>query len=225
MNSFTEDYINFFKDLHGNNNREWFASNKKRYESSVKKPFVQLVDTLINKMGLEGQLEAKDCILRINRDIRFSRDKTPYNLHMTAFISTGGRKDKSVPGFFIRISAHEIGIMGGCYSPDKEQLQSIRQHIADHLEEFQQLVFNPNFVSRFGELKGEENKRIPSEFVALLEKEPFLSKKQFYYSTLLDVDMLTQENLVPVLMEYYATMKPLNDYFINAISNGMALQH
>lgn len=225
MNSFTKDYIEFFKDLHGNNNRDWFSSNKKRYEKSVKEPFQQFVKSLIERIDPEHQfqLEPKDCILRINRDIRFSKDKTPYNLYMTAFISPGGRKNKSIPGLFIRISAHEIGIMGGCYGPDKDQLRSIRQHISDNLDEFQSLVFAKEFVSKFGELKGEENKRLPQEFITAIQKEPFIAKKQFYYSTLLDSSLITEESLIDTLMDYYNTMKPMNDFLNKAISSNFAM--
>ena len=108
MQYFTEDFINFFKELAANNHKEWFHENKKRYESSVKKPFTVFVGKMIEeiqKVDADLMIEPKDCILRINRDIRFSKDKTPYNLHYTAFISRGGKKDKSIPGFFYSIFA------------------------------------------------------------------------------------------------------------------------
>ena len=105
MKYFTSDFVEFFKDLAKNNQKEWFHENKKRYEASIKNPFTLFLKDLIaeiQKFDSELHIEPKDCILRINRDVRFSKDKTPYNLHYTAFISKGGKKDKSIPGFFLR---------------------------------------------------------------------------------------------------------------------------
>lgn len=117
MKYFTDDFAKFFKDLAKNNHKEWFHENKKRYESSVKYPFTLFLKDLITeiqKFGTALDIEPKDCILRINKDIRFSKDKTPYNLHYTAFISKDGKKDKSIPGLFLRFSPEEIGIMACC---------------------------------------------------------------------------------------------------------------
>jgi uncharacterized protein (TIGR02453 family) len=125
MKYFTSDFVEFFKDLAKNNHKEWFHQNKKRYELSVKNPFTLFLNDLITeikKYDTTLEIEPKDCILRINKDIRFSKDKTPYNLHYTAFISKGGKKDKSIPGLFLRVSPEEIGIMAGCFGVSKEQL-------------------------------------------------------------------------------------------------------
>ena len=101
MQYFTQDYLDFFTELHQNDHKEWFHSQKKRYEISVKAPFERFIGDLIDRTQEHDpalQITAKECILRINRDIRFSKDKTPYNLHRRAFVSQGGRKDKSIPG-------------------------------------------------------------------------------------------------------------------------------
>ena len=166
MQYFTEDFVAFFKDLGKNNHKEWFHENKKRYETSIKKPFETFVGAIITEIQKQDpalQIEPKDCILRINKDIRFSKDKTPYNLHYTAFISNGGRKDKSVPGIFLRFSPEMVGIMGGCFGPTKEQLQKIRTTIYKNPKEFTELIENTDFVQKFGEIRGEVMKRIPKE--------------------------------------------------------------
>lgn len=85
MQYFTQEYIDFFKYLSNNNHKEWFHDNIKRYENNIKKPFLNFVTSLIeevSKIDDEVNLDAKKCISRINRDIRFSKDKTPYNLHL-----------------------------------------------------------------------------------------------------------------------------------------------
>ena len=90
MKYFTKDFAAFFKDLEKNNNREWFHENKKRYEDSVKNPFHNFVEELIG--GLSDifptlTIQPKDAIFRIHRDVRFSKDKTPYKIHASALIS------------------------------------------------------------------------------------------------------------------------------------------
>ncbi len=220
MVNFTDDFVNFFNDLTLNNNKNWFHENKKRYEASIKKPFENFLRDLISeiqKYDTELILEPKDCVARINRDIRFSKDKTPYNLHSTAFISRGGKKDKSFPGIYLRFSAQEVGIMGGCFGPSKEQLNNIRHSISSNLDQFQKLISDKKFVSTFGKVVGEEHKRIPAEFKETYNKEPLIAKKQFYYVATKDVSILTKNTLLPTIMEHWHVARPINEFLTKAM--------
>lgn len=220
MKYFTTDFIEFFKELSANNNKEWFHSQKKRYEGSVKGPFLRFVGDLIAEIQKADSglaIEAKDCILRINRDIRFSKDKTPYNLHVTAFISNGGRKDKSQPGLFIRFSPELTGIMGGCFGPDKNQLAAIRAAIIKQPDNLQSLIHAKAFQEKFGSIKGETMKRIPKEYREAAEKHPLILNKQFYFVAEETPNLITQNNLMDTIMAYYAAMKPVNDFLASVI--------
>ena len=220
MTYFTSDFIEFFKDLATNNHRDWFHENKKRYEKSVKNPFTNFLKDLIieiQKYDKELNIEPKDSILRINRDIRFSKDKSPYNLHYTAFISRGGKKDKSIPGLFLRFSPEEIGIMAGSYGGSKEQLLGIRNTIQSDLKQFKLIYSNKKLIAKFGTIQGEEHKRIPKEFQVSHKKEPLIAKKQFYLVAMRETELLTSDNLITEIMEYWHTAKPLNDFLTNAI--------
>ncbi len=215
MAHFDQDFIDFFKDLSRNNNREWFQENKKRYEKSVKKPFEALISELIGRMQQKDdriQVAPKDCMLRINRDVRFAKDKTPYNLHYTAIISPAGKKDKSIPGLFLRLSAEEVAVMGGCYGPSKEQLQNLRKAIMNDDAGFKKVISNKKFVEKYGKIRGEEHKRLPKEFAAAAEKQPLIAKKQFYYVANLDGQIITKADLADTLMEYWEAARPVNDY-------------
>lgn len=219
---FEQDFIEFFKELKINNHKDWFHENKKRYENSVKKPFEKFVDDLIVEIRSEGQdieLSSRDCILRINRDIRFSKDKTPYNLHYTAFVSPGGRKDKSAPGLFIRFSPKMIGIMGGCFGPDKEQLSRIRKSIATNPKAFRELLEDKSFKHLFGEIKGEEIKRIPKELQHAVIDEPLVAKKQFYFVNELKPDVITSDTLMVQVMNHWKTMRPVNEFLSQALNS------
>jgi uncharacterized protein (TIGR02453 family) len=120
--SLSKEYVSFFKKLSANNNTEWFNANKKKYEQDVKAPFYQLVQEVIDlmkKLDPAIKVEPKDCVFRINRDIRFSNDKNPYKNYMAAVVSAGGRKDTTTPGIYFHVEANTLSIAGGSYAPPK----------------------------------------------------------------------------------------------------------
>jgi len=103
---FTNLYLDFLKSLSANNNAEWFNANKKHYETDVKKPFEAFIEKLsieINKITPEILVSPKNSIFRINKDVRFSTDKTPYKTEMSADISSEGKKGNPCPGLDINI--------------------------------------------------------------------------------------------------------------------------
>ncbi|WP_299610843.1 DUF2461 domain-containing protein [uncultured Aquimarina sp.] len=220
MQYFTQDFVEFFKELEFNNHKEWFHANKKRYEASVKRPFEIFVGKMIQEIQKYDptlQIDAKECILRINRDIRFSEDKSPYNLYYTAFVSKGGRKDKSVPGLFLRLSPIMVGVMGGCFGITKEQLFNLRTTISNNPKYFRKLIEEKEFVERFGEIKGRAIKRIPREWKEAYKIEPLIGNKQFYFVGEEPPSLITNESLIDKLMEYWKIMRPVNEYLTKAI--------
>ena len=221
MSYFTDDFLQFFRELEKNNNKDWFDANRKRYKVSVKDPFYSFVDHmigLVNQHDPEVQIAAKDAVMRINRDIRFSPDKTPYNLHYGAIISAAGRKDKSIPGLFIRFSPEYLGIFGGAHGIDKHQLQRVRSAIAADPKHFQELIDQPEFKTKFGKIQGEQHKRLPSEFKEIFEQQPLIANKEFYYVARLDPKLITDPGLDDILMEYWHAANPIRNYLANAIS-------
>lgn len=221
MAIFTPDFVQFFQELAQNNQRDWFHEHKKRYQQSVKTPFETLVSQLIISIQAydpDLQITARDAILRINRDIRFSADKTPYNTYVTAFISRTGRKDKSIPGFFIRLSPEMLGVMAGAYGPDKQQLEKIRTAILDHPDQWTSIVEAPNFQQHFQSIRGEQHKRVPAPFKERLEDYPILANKQFYALAELPPEKISREDLVDLLMTYWKAARPLNQFLLEAIN-------
>ncbi|WP_420580426.1 DUF2461 domain-containing protein [Reichenbachiella sp.] len=220
MRYFTKSFITFFQDLTNNNQKEWFHANKKRYESEVKKPFETFLSDLIAAIQNEDpslSIAPKDCVLRINRDLRFSKDKTPYNLHYSAVVSHAGRKDKSVPGLFLRFSPEEVGVMGGAYVLDKDQLKAIRSDVMKQPEIIHALINDRAFKSNFGDLLGEESKRMPAEFQEASEDNPLLLKKQFYFMSKRKPALISSDNLLQELMTYWHAARPLNEYLASII--------
>jgi uncharacterized protein (TIGR02453 family) len=220
MAHFTSDFNQFFKDLAKNNNKEWFDANRKRYEKSVKKPFADFVASAITKVGKVDKgvrIEAKDAIFRINRDIRFSKDKTPYKLSTSAIISSAGRKDHSVPGLYFELGPENVRIFGGAYMPDKEQLSRIRAAIVKDPKGFRKVIGSKPFIALFGEVQGEKNKVLPTEFKAAAIKDPYVANKQFYVMAELPAGTVTDVKLLDRLMEHHKALRPFNTWLAAAM--------
>ncbi|MBK8497340.1 MAG: DUF2461 domain-containing protein [Flavobacteriales bacterium] len=218
---FTADFNQFFKDLAKNNNKEWFDTNRKRYETSVKKPFEAFVAEAIARIAKHDKamaaLEPKDTIFRINKDIRFSKDKTPYKLEASAIISPAGRKDHAVPGIYFALGPEAVKFYGGCYQPDKEQLKAIREAIAKEGKGFRKLIEGKAFKTLFGSVQGEANKVLPPEFKAAAAKEPLIANKQFYVGTELPAKLVSDAKLMDVLMDHWLAMCPFNVWLAKAM--------
>ena len=114
FSNFSPDFFEFFIELSMNNQKTWFDLNRKRYEEKVKAPFLEFVTTLIDRMSLIDSdfngIVPKECIFRINKDIRFSKDKTPYKSFCSASIHVGGRKSMFPGGMYIEIGAESCGV-------------------------------------------------------------------------------------------------------------------
>ncbi|KAA9333725.1 DUF2461 domain-containing protein [Adhaeribacter soli] len=220
MPYFTADFFRFFEQLSGNNNQEWFEDNRSLYDEAVKRPFKELVQEMIDRISMidkELRIPVTDAMFRIQKDTRFSRDKTPFNTHMSANISHGGKKSKECPGFFFRISPEKITVGGGTYDLEKDNLTRVRHHIEDEMERFNSIVCEEAFVQKYGCLQGERNKVIPKELRDLYEEQPLIANKQFFYSADIDPNLILEENLPDLLMEYYHAGKPVNDFLREAI--------
>jgi len=216
MAHLTNEFFQFFMELAPNNNKDWFDINRKRYKQHVKDPFDALVGDVIDAMReIEPKIEVepKHCVFRINRDIRFSKDKTPYKMNRSAAISPGGKKDKSIPGLYFEVNCENVNIYGGCFQPDKEQLLRIREEIAFHPEQFNKLIADKDFVNTFGTIQGDKNVRIPKELQKDAESQELIFNKQFYWTAQYDCEVALQDDFVEMLAAHYSIMKPLSDFF------------
>lgn len=220
MKYFDKEFILFFKELAANNDRDWFASNKKRYETVVKKPMEVFVSDVIKalvKLDKNLAIEPKDAIFRINRDIRFSKDKSPYKLNASAAIARNGRKDMEYPGIYIELGPEKLALAGGMYMPSKESLEDIRSAIAKNPAAFNKIVSAADFVKHCGKIQGEVNKIIPAEFREAGEKCKLIYNKQFYYWKELSPSVITSEKLMDTIIDTYKASQPLNKFIISTL--------
>jgi uncharacterized protein (TIGR02453 family) len=158
--------LNFLDNLSQNNVKAWFDSNRAEYESA-REIFNQFVDTLIDEQRASDNLQgltAKECVTRIYRDIRFTRDKSPYHTNFSAIIAPGGKKSPE-QGYYVSIQPHDQTLVaGGLYMPSPEQLERFRQAIDQHAATFKRITVNKDFIEQFGKIEGERLKTAPKGY-------------------------------------------------------------
>ncbi len=222
MSHLSPDFIEFFKELAPNNNKDWFDENRARYHESIKKPFEDFVTAVINEMRKTDEslnITYKDCIFRINRDIRFAKDKSPYKLNRSAFISNAGKKEKAIPGLYFELSPEHARVYTGVYQPDKEQLYAIREEIMENGKEFEKIISEKKFKATFGDILGDKNARLPKEFQAAAEKQSLLYNKQLYVYTTFEPEEILQEGFEKKIVETYKIAEPFAKFLSKPILN------
>lgn len=220
MKYFSDDYLEFFKELAGNNHKDWFDTNRKRYETVVREPFKVFIGDLIKELAVNEPdlaIEPKDAIFRINRDIRFSKDKTPYKLNNSAIISSKGRKDKNHPGIYIELGPEKLAFYGGIYMPDSKQVQKLRTYFKENVDELQSLISAPQFKDKFGTMAGEQSKRVPKEFKEIVQEQPLILNKQWYYFSHESPDNIVSEALMPTIMGLEKAARPIKEFLTKAL--------
>lgn len=218
----TKESLQFLDDLKKNNNRDWFQDNKKRYEI-FKKDYHQLVSDFLDVMkpldpSLE-LLEVKNCTFRINRDIRFSKDKSPYKAHLGIWLSSGA-KGLNRSGYYVHIEKGASFIAGGFYSPEAEDLKKVRKEIAFFHEDLEAIVADKNFKKEFGSLDVDENNSLKNPPRGYEKDHPaieFLKLKSFTASQKYDISEVTQKDFVSKMSKKLIALKPLNEFINRAL--------
>lgn len=218
---FEQDAIDFFRELELNNNREWFEKNKKRYEARVKKPMEAFADHMIGRMREilpNIQATGKQSVFRIYKDVRFSKDKTPYKTNAGMHINDGGKGDLGSPGLYFHIDPRVMGIASGRYMLEPRPLKEIRTFISGNLQEFQGLLEDKNFKEHFGTIAGEKNKVLPPEFREAAAKQPLLFNKQFYYWAEYESEDALRDDLDDFIMSHMRACRKMNEFLTRCTS-------
>jgi uncharacterized protein (TIGR02453 family) len=181
---FPKEGIAFLKKLKRNNNRDWFGRHKHEYESLVKQPMQSLIIALqphFRRFAPDIDADPKRSLFRIHRDVRFSKDKSPYKTHVAAhFVRRGKEKGTEGSGYYLHIEPGEVFLGAGIYMPDGEQLKKIRRAIADRPEEFLSIINAKSFRRTFGKLEGEKLQRVPRGYPTDHPMAKWLRYKQFF---------------------------------------------
>ncbi len=207
----------FLSELRDNNHKEWFDNHRKRYES-LRADWIKFVDQLIQEIAIFDPdiagLVAKDCIFRINKDIRFSKDKSPYKTNFGASINIGGKKE-FVGGYYLHFAPDEMFAAGGIYMPSPQKLAAMRQEIDYNFEAFQKIVQSKASLKRFSKLDGEKLARPPKGYEADNQAIEYLKMKSFIWTEHFTLDQFAKKTLLKDLSKSYLEMKPLNDFIRN----------
>lgn len=216
-----EQVLKFLSDLTKNNNREWFNDNRKRYEESRDK-VIFLTEVLINEIGkfdpAVSGLSPKDCVFRIFRDVRFSKDKRPYKTNFGSFICKGGRK-KVNPGYYFHIEPGNSFIGGGIYMPPAESLRAIRNYMAEHGDAFLEIITEPTFKKKFPAMYDDKLKTAPKGFPKDHEFIELLRYKSFIFSKELSDDLVRSENYIESMVQHFAELHSVNAYLYGAFAD------
>ncbi|TGD57974.1 DUF2461 domain-containing protein [Flavobacterium humi] len=218
----SKEAIQFIDDLKANNNTEWMHANKKRYEN-YKKEYHKFIASVLDEMkpldpSLE-LLEVKNCTFRINRDIRFSKDKSPYKTNMGVWLTTNKNR-KNSPGYYIHFEKGSSFIAGGVWCPEAEELKKIRKEIAFFYDDLERIATDPAFQKEFGEIDREENnvlKKAPKGYEPDHPAIEFLKLKSFTCSRKIDDKLFSDKDFSKKIAQKLILIKPLNEFLNRAL--------
>jgi uncharacterized protein (TIGR02453 family) len=196
---FSGEALKFLRGLKRNNDRVWFAARKDVYERELKAPMLALIGEVNEAMAEFAPMHVRPpekIIMRIYRDIRFSKDKRPYKTHVSGWWVRDGLQKTSGAGFYFSVSPEEVVIAAGVYMPEREQLLAIRRHLAEHHAEFRRLMKGKKLRTLMQENDGVPLTRAPKGFPEEHPAIDLLRNRQWGVSARLPAERATKTALV-----------------------------
>ena len=215
--------LKFLKDLKKNNNKSWFEKNREIYETA-KADFANFIQEVINQHGKKDtsikNLVAKDCLFRINRDVRFSKDKSPYKSNFGASINKGGRKALYSAGYYFQVQPGRNFAGGGIWMPEPNELKKIRQEIDYNFTDFKKIIGAKKFKSVYGDLDRSAEfllRRVPKGYEPDNPAADYLKLKSFVAISFFSDADLTSKDLVKKTVAAFEALQPLIEFINNGI--------
>ncbi len=212
--------IKFLKELKKNNNKAWFDINRKVYETA-KADFTAFIQRVIDLHGKKDpgikNLAAKDCLFRINRDIRFAKDKSPYKTNFGASINKGGKKAWDSAGYYFHLEPGQCFTGGGLYQPMPDDLKKVRQEIDYNFAAFKKIIASKKFKSVYGDMDRSAEytlSRLPKGYEPGNPAEDYLKLKSFIAMINVKDTDLTSKDLVKKTVAAFEALQPVIE-FIN----------
>ena len=222
MSKINPDVITFYKELSENNTREWFEPQKKRFKS-LELEIKQYAEEIKNNLNETDEIEHAK-IFRIYRDVRFSKNKTPFKTHFG--ISFHRKKPDLRGGYYIHISPGDSFIATGFWNPDKDDLYRIRKEMEVDAKEFREIINEDDFKFHWGNLQGEEVKTAPKGFSKEHPDIDIIRKKQFLFiKKFTDKDVLAR-NFSEQIITNFKAIRPFFDHMTSILTtdlNGVSL--
>lgn len=214
--------LKFLKDLKKNNNKPWFDAHRKEYDSA-KNDFMIFIQSVIDKHSKSDptikSITAKDCLFRINRDVRFSKDKSPYKTNMGAYINRGGKKSL-FGGYYFHCEPGQAFVGGGLWMPMPPELNKVRQEIDYNLDKFKKIISSKKFKSVYKDLSRDPEyvlSRVPKGYEADNPAAEYLKMKSFVALTSLKDSDLTSKDLLKKITTAFEALQPLIEFINESI--------
>ncbi len=216
--------LDFLKELSVNNNKDWFNENKEKYQQAKEdfESFINELIALVHSIDPKiGHPHAKDCIFRIFRDVRFSKDKLPYKNNFGAYIAHGGRKSPYA-GYYFHIEPDNSFIGGGLHCPQPNILKSVRESIIENAEEYKQIINEKTFKKTFHEIWGEKVKTAPKGFSKNDPNIDLIRPKSYALVANISDEEILSSKLEKQISKVFNTMKPFNDFINIAVKESLS---
>lgn len=214
--------IKFLKDLKKNNNKPWFDTHRNEYEKA-KNDFERFIGEVIDRHGKSDttikSLVAKNCLFRINRDVRFSKDKSPYKTNFGASINKGGKKAMTA-GYYFHLEPGQCFTGGGIWMPMPEDLKKVRQEIDYNLPEFRKIIGSKKFKSVYGDISRDAEyslSRVPKGYDPDNPAAEYLKLKSYLAMINIKDSELTSKELLKKTVISFGALQPLVEFINHAI--------
>lgn len=211
--------FNFLTELEKNNNRDWFTENKGTYQASLDNiiSFADEVLVKLNRHDVIETLNGKKSLFRIYRDVRFSKDKSPYKTHWAGGYKRASKERRG--GYYFQIAPNNnTFIAGGFWAPNKDDLQRIREEIAVDDQELREILNDKTFVKTFNSLEGEQLKSAPKGFDKDQKAIDLLRFKQFIFTKNFSDEEVLSANFADKVDETFKAMRPFFDYMSDVLT-------
>lgn len=211
-----EIVLHFLAELKDNNNRNWFQANDSYYRKALKE-YESFVNALIPAIrefdSLIGTVSAKDCLFRIYRDVRFSRDKSPYKTNFGAYIARGGRKSM-MAGYYVHAEPGGSFLAGGLYMPPADVLKKVREEIYYNVDDFKKILHNREFKKYFPELDDPQKLvKAPKGFPSDWPDIDLLKLKSYAVINYVDDELVVSDAYLEYARNAFRQLSRLNDFF------------
>ena len=226
MSGIQQSTVNFLKELKSNNNREWFAENKERF-LVANDSFISFADDILlemNKIDSIETISGKKSVFRIYRDVRFSKNKTPYKNHFSGSLKRATEELRG--GYYFHVEPGNSFIGGGFWGPNPKDLLRIRKKININAEELIAVISTKKFISNFGNLQGETLKTAPRGFDRNHANIELLRLKQFIVSKKISDEEILGKDFSNVVVDTFKEMRPFFDYMSSVLTtdeNGVSI--
>jgi len=219
---FNQDSVRFWRGLAANNSKAWFDEHRTEYQTHLRRPYLALAEALVDQvceLEPEYAIEPKKAVYRINRDTRFSNDKTPYKTALGITVGRQQRHDPSWPAYTMRLSVDGVAVAGGLYMPGPELRDQVRRYVGRHHEELADLeAESTDFAKTFGRLAGDAHKRCPGELKPYVGLEPRVLNKQWvYWAEFDDPSLFTNPRLDQFILDRWEQARPIQEFLKLAV--------